>query len=220
MFAINHAAAALLVKRRFPTAPLIALLVAAQSMEFLWVALNYLGVERTVTEPVVRYVGDIHLAYMPYSHSIATMLLAGVAATIVWAAPGARRLGLAIGLAVVSHLVLDLATHDGDIVLSPFIDGDGYGTYLYARHPPLAFLVELGFGVWCWRVYRGGRALLAVVVLFNLANLTLFFPSLGGPEGLLAGRPMLLTTIILLQIVVTLAAVWWAATPRDATAAT
>jgi hypothetical protein len=36
-------------------------------MELLWVVLNYAGVERTTTEPVVRYVGDIHLAYMPFS---------------------------------------------------------------------------------------------------------------------------------------------------------
>ena len=46
MFAINHAATALVFKRRFPDVSLIALLVSAQAMEFAWVMLNYLGVER------------------------------------------------------------------------------------------------------------------------------------------------------------------------------
>ena len=37
MFAINHAAAALLVKRRYPDVSLVPILIAVQSMEFLWV---------------------------------------------------------------------------------------------------------------------------------------------------------------------------------------
>jgi hypothetical protein len=72
MFAIDHAATALLVKRRYPAVPLAPLLIAVQAMELAWVVLNYLGVERTTTAPVVRSVADIHLAYMPYSHSVAT----------------------------------------------------------------------------------------------------------------------------------------------------
>jgi hypothetical protein len=60
-------------------------------------------------------------------------------------------------------------------------------------------------------VFRGGRALLAIILGFNLANLSLFFPQVPGPEEWLAGRPLVLTTVILAQIVVTLWAVWWAA---------
>jgi hypothetical protein len=45
MFAINHAATALIFKRRFEDASLAALLVSVQAMECAWVALNYLGVE-------------------------------------------------------------------------------------------------------------------------------------------------------------------------------
>lgn len=213
MFAINHAAAALLVKRRFPSVPLVALLVSVQAMELVWVALNYLGVERTTTDPVVRFVGDIHLAYMPYSHSVATMVLAALAAGVVLGIRGKKALGLAVAAGILSHLVLDLATHDGDIALAPFTGG-GYGTWLYGRHPALAFAVEVGFGALCWWIYRGGTTLLWVILGFNLANLSLFFPAIPGPEALLAERPMWLTTVILLQIVVTLAAVGWAARPR------
>jgi hypothetical protein len=211
MFAINHAATALLIKRRYQDVSLAAILISVQAMELLWVALNYAEVERTTTERVVRYVGDIHLAYMPFSHSVATLIGVAAAAWLFASAAGRPRLGAAIGLGVASHLVLDLATHNGDIALAPFTAGPEFGTYLYARLPAAAFLLELSYGLLCWRVYRGGRALLAVIVGFNLANLSLFFAAVPGPERWLAGRPAFLTTVILVQIVVTLLAVAWAA---------
>ena len=81
MFAVDHAATALLIKRRFPSVSLTPLLLSVQAMELAWVGLNYLGVERTTTEATVRSVADIHLAYMPYSHSVAT---AAGAALLAW----------------------------------------------------------------------------------------------------------------------------------------
>ena len=51
---IDHAATALLVKRRYPAVPLALLLISVQAMELTWVGLNYLGVERTTTEAEVR----------------------------------------------------------------------------------------------------------------------------------------------------------------------
>jgi hypothetical protein len=210
VFAINHAASALLVKRRYPDVSLVPILIAVQVMELLWVVLNYAGLERTTTEPVVRYVGDIHLVYMPYSHSVATMLGASALAWSIGAMSGRARLGAAVALGVASHLVLDLATHNRDIALLPWT-GPKYGTQLYGLFPLGAFLLELGFGILCWWVYGGGRSLLAVIVVFNLANVSLFFPAVPGLEQLLAGRSTLLTTVILAQILVTLWAVWWGA---------
>jgi membrane-bound metal-dependent hydrolase YbcI (DUF457 family) len=211
MFAINHAATALLFKRRCATVSLVPVLLAVQAMEFVWVLLNYLAVERTTIEPEVRYIGDIHLAYMPYSHSVLTVLVAAVLVWLLGAGAGRARLGAILALAILSHLVLDVLTHNGDIALGPFPNAPKYGTFLYARWPLLAFLFELGYGVLCWRVFRGGRALLAVIVGFNFANLSLFLPAVPGPEDAMAGRPLLLVTVIFVQIVVTLWAVWWGA---------
>ena len=120
MFAINHAATALIFKRRFEDVSLVALLLSVQAMEFAWVALNYLGVEHTTTEPIVRYVGDIHLAYMPYSHSVLSALGAALLAWSMGALAGRARLGAILGFALLSHLLLDLLTHNGDIALGPF----------------------------------------------------------------------------------------------------
>ena len=205
MFAIDHAATALLVKRRYPTVPLAPLLIAVQAMELAWVALTYLGIERTTTATVVHSVADIHLTYMPYSHSIATGVGAAALAWLVLEYGFARPMvGRAIGLGVVSHLILDLATHAHDIVLWPGLTTPALGVGLYAAAPWAAFGVELVYGILCWRVYRGSRGLLAVIVVGNLANLSFFAGAIPGPEHYLAGRPTLLVTLILLQIVVTL----------------
>ena len=76
MFAVDHAATALLIKRRFPSVSLTPMLLSVQAMELAWVGFNYLGIERTTTEPVVRSVADIHLLSMPYSHSVAVCVAA------------------------------------------------------------------------------------------------------------------------------------------------
>jgi hypothetical protein len=70
MFAINHAATALIIKKEFINVPIVWLLISVQFMEMVWIILNFLGIEKTTTEKEVRYVGDVHLSYMPFSHSI------------------------------------------------------------------------------------------------------------------------------------------------------
>jgi len=201
MFAVDHSATALVIKRRFPSVSLTLLLVSVQAMELMWVILNYLGVERTTTASNVRTVADIYLAYMPYSHSVATVT---VAAAVVWWTIERRldrpSLGRALAAGIVSHLVLDIATHARDIPLRP---GSSYqlGLGLYSGAPSVAFVVELLYGVLCWWIYRGSGSLLAVVVAGNLANVSLFFAGIGGPEQLLAGHPMRVVTLVFAQIV-------------------
>jgi len=202
MFAVDHAATALVIKRRFPSVSMTPLLVSVQAMELAWVALNYLGVERTTTASTVRSVADIHLAYIPYSHSIATAIGAALVTwwSIEWGL-GRRALGRAVGIGIVSHLVLDLATHGPDIALWPGSAFPLLGLGLYSGAPAVAFLVELLYGVLCWWIYRGSRALLAVLVVGNLANISFFFAGIPGPEQFLAGRPMLVVTLVFVQIV-------------------
>jgi hypothetical protein len=205
MFAVDHAATALLLKRRFPSVSMVPLLIAVQAMELAWVGFNYLGIERTTTEPVVRSVADIHLIYMPYSHSVATGLGAALLAWVVLEfGLGRPVLGRAVGLGIASHLALDLVTHAHDIVLWPGRDSPKLGLGLYDAAPFIAFLLEMAYGVFCWRVYRGGRGLLIYIVIGNLANLSLLSAAVPGPETFLAGRPMLVVTVIAVQIVVTL----------------
>src|SRR5262245_30556156 len=168
MFAVDHAATALLIKRRFPSVSLTPLLISVQAMELAWVALNYLGIERTTTEASVRSVADIHLAYMPYSHSVATAVGGALLAwLIIEKGLGRPLVARAVGLGILSHLVLDLVTHARDIVLWP---GStlAFGMGLYDRAPMWGFVLEFAYGVICWRIYRGGEPLLAMIVIGNL----------------------------------------------------
>jgi membrane-bound metal-dependent hydrolase YbcI (DUF457 family) len=174
MFAVDHAATALIIKRRYPAVTIAPILVAVQAMEIAWVALNVLGIEHTTTETTVRSVADIHLAYMPYSHSVGMALGAALVAWLtIERGFGRRALGRAVAVGIASHLVLDLLTHGRDIVLWPGLDSPKLGLGLYDAAPFVAFLVEMVYGIACWRIYRGGAGLLAVVVLGNLANLSL-----------------------------------------------
>ena len=202
MFAVDHSATALLIKRRFPSVSMTPLLISVQAMELAWVALNYLGVERTTTAATVRSVADIHLAYIPYSHSVGTVI---AAALVTWGTIerglGRRALGRAVAIGIVSHLVLDVATHAPDIALWPGSPFPQLGLGLYNGAPSIAFVVELLYGVLCWWIYRGSRTLLAVLVAGNLANISFFFARIPGPEQFLAGRPMLVVTLVFGQIV-------------------
>lgn len=205
MFAINHAATALLIKRGFPHQPIVWLLLSVQVMEILWVLLNLLGVEHTGTEATVHSTADIHLTYMPFSHSVVTMLGVALLSWVVCRFVLHRaELGLAIAIGVTSHLILDLVTHAPDIALIPGLDVPKLGLGLYSAVPLGAFVVELAYGVFCWWVYKGGRALLAVIVLFNVANLSLLSPQVPGLETMLANRPTLISVVILVQIAITL----------------
>ena len=208
MFAINHAATALIIKKFFKDVPIVWILISTQFMELLWVLFNYMGIERTTTEKDMRYVGDIHLAYMPFSHSLLTM--AGMS-VLSWFAIskglGEPSIGLAVGIGILSHLVLDLITHSRDMALAPFVGGRKLGLGLYAKFPVPAFILEIGYGTFCWWIYGGSIALLAVILLFNLANLPMFIASLPGAKQKMANRPLLITSFIFVQIIVTLALV-------------
>jgi hypothetical protein len=57
------------------------------------------------------------------------------------------------------------------------------------------------YGVLCWWIYRGSQTLLWVIVMGNHANISFFFERIPGPDQLLAGRAMLIVTLICGQFV-------------------
>jgi hypothetical protein len=215
MFAVNHAATALIVKKRFPQVPMLWLLLSVQCVEILWVLFNYLGWEKTTTEDTVTSIADIHLAYMPYSHSVATSLVIAALAWVVLARIANRPVAaVAVAIAILSHIVLDLLTHTQDIAIMPFVEIGKLGLGFY-QLPVLAFFVETVYGLFCWYVYGGNKPLFAVILLFNLANISFFVSAIRGPEVLMAGHPQWIVTAIALQIVVTLSLVGYFSRDRS-----
>jgi membrane-bound metal-dependent hydrolase YbcI (DUF457 family) len=216
MFAINHASAALLFKKKYPDVKLVWLLISVQLVELLWVLFNYIGLESTTTEDSVKFVGDIHLSHMPFSHSIlSTVILAGLAYILIKKFFNSKMLATAISLAISSHIILDLLTHNNDLPLSFFSENIKLGSMLYSGFPYLAFLFEMLFGVFCWWYYKGSKSLLAVIIIFNLFNFTIFSPDVVGLEQFFVHSPYLLTSVIFFQIIVTLYFVWLFAKKTD-----
>lgn len=214
MNAINHAATALLINRKWPGVPLLWVLVSVQFVECLWVAFNLVGLEVTSTEPQVRALDDIHLSYMPYSHSIASSIALSLVAWLVVSYLFKRpRWAVAIAVAISSHIVLDVATHVQDIQLAPGLASPRVGSGLYAV-PAIALAVESLYGVWCWWMFRGTRPLLAVILVFNLGALSFYVPQIPGPEIFLAGHPKVFAASIGFHVVAGLAAVGYFAHSR------
>jgi len=203
MFAINHAATGLIIKKIYPDVPMAAILVSVQLIEILWVVLNFLSIEKTTTENRVQSVSDVHLEYMPFSHSVVSTAVLAAGAWILFALGfKALDVGIAVALGICSHLVLDLISHARDIVIAPFLVSRKFGLGLYEK-PAVAFVFETIYGIFCWWVYGGSAALFWIIVVFNLANASFFIKTIPGPERFMAHRPLLITTVVALQIIVT-----------------
>ena len=203
MFAINHAATGLIIKKIFPDVPIAVILVSVQLIEILWVVLNFLGIEKTTTENKVKSVSDIHLDYMPFSHSVVSTvaLAAGVLIFFVLSFKS-YDIGMAVALGICSHIILDLVSHARDIVIIPFLSSRKFGTGLYEK-PIIAFVFEIIYGIFCWWIYGGGTVLFWIIVVFNLVNVSFFMKSIPGPERFMAHRPLWIIGTVALQIIVT-----------------
>lgn len=210
MQAINHAATALVLKRKFPSAPLFGLILATEAVEYLWVGLNVIGIEQTVIDQEMRSVADVHLVHMPFSHSIITSVLIAALAGFVVLWRGGKAMSavaLAISLGVFSHVVLDLAVHAPDIAIAPFVDGK-YGTGLYANLPLPALALESLWGVLCWWIYRGSWKLLGLIVALGVASIPLYSAAINVGESILGGQSTVFAVVILVQMIATSGLVW------------
>ncbi len=213
MYAISHAASALLLKKTHPAVAIWPLLVSTQVVELMWCGFVWTGVER-----VSFHEHHVSLDFLPYSHSVGTGVgLALLALALLFRLPPRLQLARGVALGVVSHVLLDLVQHEPDIRLLPWADGPRLGLSLMDA-PLLNALVELAFGILCWRVYGGRVALLVGIIAFNLMNL----PTMLQPRFLvdaIAAHPASLPALILAQIVATWVFVaWGSAAPGSARA--
>ena len=113
-----------------------------------------------------------------------------------------------------SHIVLDIIHHEPDIPLLPAEWGPRLGFGL-ALHPVADAIVEAAYGVFCWRMFGGSWALLAGVLVLNALDLPFMFAKQDAARTI-AERPSLLTTIVVVQIVVSWLVVWALARRRGA----
>jgi len=179
------------------------LLISVQAVELLWIAFTYLSIEH------FRVADDrIHLDFLPYSHSVLSGALLAALAWVMGRTARRAYVGVAIGLGIFSHIVLDIIHHEPNITLLPLAWGPRLGLNLQA-FPVVDFLVELAYCVACWKIFGGSRALLIAIVALNvILNLPLMFPT-HGAIAFIAEHPFTLPSVILVQVVVTWSVVWW-----------
>lgn len=217
MQAINHAATALVLKRKYPSAPLFGLILATEAVEYLWVGLNIIGIEQTVIDQEMQSVADVHLVHMPFSHSLITSALVAalVGLIVLWRGGKAiSAVSLAISLGVFSHVVLDLAVHAPDIAIAPFVDGK-YGTGLYSNFPLPALALESLWGILCWWIYRGSWKLLALIVGLGVTSIPLYSAAVNVGESVLGGQSTVFAIVILVQMIATSGLVWLSAREKQ-----
>lgn len=208
MYAINHAATALLIKKNAPRLPLLPLLISVQFLEVCWVFFNYFGWEHFSISG-----GKVHLDFLPYSHSVFSGIVAAILSFCVinWGYKN-RKLAIAFAIGVLSHVIIDIIFHEKDIQLSPFSAKPVLGLGIL-DYPILNFIIELAYGIFCWWYFKGSKALLWVIIIFNIIDLPMMLAK-GDTLKPFVDYPFILPTVILFQILITWYFVYRYAAPK------
>ena len=138
---IGHFAVGFAGKKVAPRAPLAALLLAALFADVLWPVLVAVGAEQVRIVPGDTVYTPLEFVSYPWSHSLLMLIIWGALfAAFYRSRPDGRRIGLVLGVLVVSHWVLDWITHRADMPLWP--RGPRYGLALW-NNPGATMAVEL-----------------------------------------------------------------------------
>lgn len=168
-------------KSAAPKVSLGTLLLAAQFIDLLWPTLLLLGIERVnIVTDGTRH-PPLDFVHYPYSHSLlAVMIWALLFAAAYYAIRRSRTGAIVLGLAVVSHWLLDLIVHYPDLPLYPG-DSPLFGFALWSS-TMVALALELAiFALGMWLYLRTTRAidatgkwalwsLVAFLMAINLGN--------------------------------------------------
>ena len=117
---IGHYAVALATKRALPRAPLGLLVAAAQLIDLIWPLLLLAGVEHVRITPGATRVTPLDFTDYPVTHSLlgCAVWAAILAAAVGWWRRDGRLASVSAAL-VLSHWLLDFATHRPDLPLLP-----------------------------------------------------------------------------------------------------
>jgi hypothetical protein len=148
---IGHFGVAFAVKKIAPRTSLGVLILGAQFLDFLWPIFLLLGIEHVRIAPGITKVSPLDFYDYPISHSL---LMAAVWSAVVGGIYyRVRRYGrgaLVVGLAVLSHWVLDFIVHRPDLPLWPGGPRVGLGLWNFWVATLCAEILIYGIGVWVY----------------------------------------------------------------------
>jgi membrane-bound metal-dependent hydrolase YbcI (DUF457 family) len=156
---IGHFGIGFGAKAAAPKVSLGTLFLAAQFMDLLWPTLLMLGIERVNIRSGGTQYPPLDFVYYPFSHSLLAVLIWAVLFAAVYFAIRRSRIGaVVLGLAVISHWLLDLIVHYPDLPLYPG-DSPLLGFALWSS-PIVEMALELSiFVVGVWLYLRTTRAI-------------------------------------------------------------
>ncbi len=155
---LGHIAVGFAAKRAAPKASLGVLLGASEFIDLLFPVFVLTGWEQVRIEPGSNpFLQPVF--YYPLSHSLAlTFLWAMAAAFGYWLVARYRTGAVIVGLAVLSHWLLDLISHKPDMPLypgaSPLL---GLGLWYSVAGTIIVELLMLGAGVWMYTAATRAR---------------------------------------------------------------
>ncbi len=155
---IGHYSAAFAAKAAKPEIPLWHLFVAVQLVDFAWAGLVLAGIEKVRIIPGFLDASMLDLYHMPFTHALPSALIWGIVAAVLYGLfrrQAGRGAAIVIGLAVISHWVLDLLVHTQDLEL--YWSGPKVGFGLWSSLI-LSQALELGLLVAAvWMYFRSTR---------------------------------------------------------------
>jgi len=156
---IGHHAAGFIAKRFAPRVSLGTLFAAAMLLDLIWPLLVIAGVEHLRVDPGNTAFTPIDFYDYPWTHSLLVVLGWSALFAIVYRA--ARKAAwsdaLVVGLAVLSHWVLDFITHRPDLPLWP--NGPKVGLGLWNSIPGTVIVEVALFAVALWLYLRATKAI-------------------------------------------------------------
>jgi hypothetical protein len=171
---VGHLAAGLIAKRIEPRLSLGWYVAAVTLADLLWPVFVLAGVEHVRIVPGATAFTPLVFESYPWSHSLATMVVWGIllAALAGWrGAP--TRASVLLALMVVSHWVLDVATHAPDMPLWP---GPSLRLGLALWNSiPATLIIEGAFWLVAIRLYLGSvrpRERVGPIAFWSLVVLT------------------------------------------------
>lgn len=212
---IGHFALGLAAKRTTPQLSLAVLFAAAQLADLLWPIFVAVGIEHVQIDSGNTAFTPLDFVSYPYSHSLAMLIVWGVAFGWLVAVWSRHKVFTVIAALVVSHWVLDYVTHRPDMPLYP--GGPKVGLGLWNSIPgTVALEVPMYLaGLWVYLAStrprdRAGRYGFG---FFAAALLVLYVGNVFGPP------PPSVTALWAVAIagsVIILAAALWSDRHRDA----
>lgn len=185
---IGHYGVALGLKKADKTISLGLLFLAVQAVDILWTVLVLLGIEKVEISPGVTAANPLDFTYYPFTHSLLmSAVWAGAAYLLFRILPSKAggqksKTALILGIAVLSHFLLDLVVHRPDLPLAFGTHSPKLGLGLW-NYPAVAYVLESAIllaGLWIYlkstaatgKLGKYGIPVFALLLLVaNLLNL-------------------------------------------------